>query len=76
MWLFLTVPRVCLQFVNVIFPDHTHSLFSKQAAVWFDLLCPLFMYSAFLVGPVIVVQFVVCTIVSFIKTGKENENGI
>ena len=26
-WLFLTVPRVCLQFVNVAFPDHTHLLF-------------------------------------------------
>ena len=23
-WLFLTVPLVCLQFVNVVFPDHTH----------------------------------------------------
>ena len=23
-WLFLTVRGVCLQFVNVIFPDHTH----------------------------------------------------
>ena len=26
-WLFLTTPRVCLQFVNVVFPDHTHLLF-------------------------------------------------
>ena len=26
-WLFLTVPRVCLQFVIVVFPDHTHYLF-------------------------------------------------
>ena len=23
-WLFLSVPRVCLQFVIVVFPDHTH----------------------------------------------------
>ena len=23
-WLFLTVPWGCLQFVNVVFPDHTH----------------------------------------------------
>ena len=29
-WLFLTVPWVCLQFVIVVFPDHTHSLFSKR----------------------------------------------
>ena len=25
-WLFLTTPRVCLQFVIVVFPDHTHFL--------------------------------------------------
>ena len=28
-WLFLAVPRVCLQFVIVVFPDHTHLLFLK-----------------------------------------------
>ena len=27
--LFLAVPRGCLQFVIVVFPDHTHSLFSN-----------------------------------------------
>ena len=27
MWLFLTTPRVCLQFVIVLFPDHTHYFF-------------------------------------------------
>ena len=27
-WLFLAVPRVCLQFVIVVFPEHTHSLFN------------------------------------------------
>ena len=26
MWPFLTMPRVCLQFVIVVFPDHTHYL--------------------------------------------------
>ena len=26
-WLFLTMPRVCLKFVIVVFPDHTHLLF-------------------------------------------------
>ena len=25
-WLFLTIPRVCLQFVIVVFPDYTHLL--------------------------------------------------
>ena len=28
--LFLTVPRGCLQFVIVVFPDHTHLLFLFQ----------------------------------------------
>ena len=27
--LFLTVPRGCLQFVNLVFPDHTHLLFMQ-----------------------------------------------
>ena len=26
-WFFLAVPWVCLQFVIVVFPDHTHLLF-------------------------------------------------
>ena len=26
-WLFLVVPWVCLQFLSVVFPDHTHLLF-------------------------------------------------
>ena len=26
-WLFLTMPQDCLQFVIVVFPDHTHLLF-------------------------------------------------
>ena len=29
--LFLAVPRGCLQFVIVVFPDHTHLLFLKSA---------------------------------------------
>ena len=28
-WLFLVVPWVCLQFVIVVFPDHTHLLFCR-----------------------------------------------
>ena len=28
-WLFLTVPWVCLQFVIEVFPDHTH-IFSRR----------------------------------------------
>ena len=34
--LFLAVPRVCLQFVIVVFPDHTHLLFLLPNAFKFD----------------------------------------
>ena len=30
-WLFLAVPWVCLQFVIVVFPDHTHYFLSTLA---------------------------------------------
>ena len=35
-WLFLAVPRGCLQFVIVVFPDHTHLLLSllKDTTHW------------------------------------------
>ena len=29
-WLFLVVPWVCLQFVIVVFPDHTHIIFQRK----------------------------------------------
>ena len=29
-WLFRTVPQICLQFVIVVFPDHSHLLFVKS----------------------------------------------
>ena len=32
--LFLTVPRGCLQFVIVVFPDHTHLLFLPGTPLW------------------------------------------
>ena len=33
--LFLAVPRGCLQFVNVVFPDHTHLLFLLRNPIFF-----------------------------------------
>ena len=33
--LFLVVPWVCLQFVNVVFPDHTHLLFLRKLRTLF-----------------------------------------
>ena len=34
--LFLAVPRGCLQFVMVVFPDHTHLLFLKAPMVYME----------------------------------------
>ena len=33
MWLFLMMPRVWLQFLIVVFPDHTHLLFSNRLVI-------------------------------------------
>ena len=32
--LFLVVPQDCLQFVIVVFPDHTHLLFYQMNMIW------------------------------------------
>ena len=32
-WLFLTMPQICLQFVIVVFPDHTHLLFMVKLRI-------------------------------------------
>ena len=38
-WLFLVVPWVCLQFMNLVFPDHTHLLvFRVSQLVQFAVL--------------------------------------
>ena len=38
--LFLAVPRGCLQFVIVVFPDHTHLLFFiyEDGSIWSTLI--------------------------------------
>ena len=40
--LFLAVPRGCLQFVIVVFPDHTHLLFSKVSQIVLEKVALLF----------------------------------
>ena len=35
--LFLAVPWGCLRFVIVVFPDHTHLLFSIEISIWTPL---------------------------------------
>ena len=37
-WLFLAVPLVCLQFVIVVFPDHTHLIFLLKCHHWYYLV--------------------------------------
>ena len=45
--LFLTVPQGCLWFVIVVFPDHTHLLFSSDEAHLELVKIKLFLFSAF-----------------------------
>ena len=33
-WLFITMTWICLQFVIVVFPDYTHSLFLTKRLTW------------------------------------------
>ena len=33
LWLFLIVRRACLQFVIMVFPDHTHLLFLNRLVI-------------------------------------------
>ena len=40
--LFLAVPRGCLQFVIVVFPDHTHLLFLIAVIISFTRYSPFF----------------------------------
>ena len=32
-WLFLKIPRVCLQFVILVYPNHTHLLFLNHLVI-------------------------------------------
>ena len=43
--LFLAVPRGCLQFVIVVFPDHTHLLFLHACSPWYIILFIAFIFS-------------------------------
>ena len=45
--LFLAVPRGCLQFVIVVFPDHTHLLFWPKATVLINFDCAIILYYVF-----------------------------
>ena len=39
--LFLAVPRGCLRFVIVVFPDHSHYFFLKMHMIFFVYILPL-----------------------------------
>ena len=54
--LFLAVPRGCLQFVIVIFPDHTHLLFMPQLRHCFVSLSK---------------TFILCLVLTLRKTGPD-----
>ena len=40
-WLFFTMPQICLQFVIVVFPDHTHLLFFTRYSFYFTKVIEL-----------------------------------
>ena len=54
-WLFLAVPWVCLQFVIVVFPDHTHLLFCYGGEVYIRqnvvLVCMLIDVTILILNP-------------------------
>ena len=57
--LFLAVPRGCLQFVIVVFPDHTHLLFLMSRLL---CLCCVVTVNSF---PVLAFNVVIITIVRY-----------
>ena len=57
LWLFLAVPWVCLWFVIVVFPDHTHLLFLMSRLL---CLCCVAIVKSF---PVHALNVVIITIV-------------
>ena len=56
-WLFRAVPRGCLQFVIVVFPDHTHLLFLMSRLL---CLCCVVTVKSF---PVLAFNVVIITVV-------------
>ena len=48
--LFLAVPRGCLQFVTVVFPDHIHLLFlyTRPVSCLFEQICIFFLAVAYI----------------------------
>ena len=45
-WLFLTLPWVCLQFVIMVFPDRTHLLFLIRTCLFYTLK---YMYGTYII---------------------------
>ena len=49
-WLFLPVPRGCLQFVIVVFPDHTHLLILYWVNIEYIFISQTTRYKALIFG--------------------------
>ena len=65
-WLFLVLPLVCLRFVIVVFPDHTHYFYDLQKSIWpqtasfgvkGNFLANLLLFSSTIIGPYIVIYY-------------------
>ena len=50
LWLFLAVPWVCLQFVIVVFPDHSHLFLKNSKHLIFT--CVALVKAGLVVGPI------------------------
>ena len=65
-WLFLTMPWVCLQFVIVIYPDHAHLLFFRLTIIVALRLDPDQCQE--LIGPFWI--YIVCIVISTTRQQK------
>ena len=68
--LFLTVPRGCLQFVIVVFPDHTHLLFFTERCYISDIkVVGLILQRHFLQTRNYLIVFIILTCVKKVISG-------
>ena len=70
--LFLTVPRGCLQFVIVVFPDHTHLLFLIKFVRYFRHLGSLCFPKGTNCAPLVADLFLFCYETDFILPLSDN----
>ena len=71
---FLEVPRGCLQFVIVVFPDHTHLLFLKTHSYMTTVLFPDNFEPPLQAGNQILLSDNTCTVQSVLTLASTADN--